>query len=250
MEASVPEGPDRMDTDVPSPAISKPDCPDIDHEHDHDSEHESVSSHGTEEGLICDPHEPMRASPEPYDPTDPAQNSYAMVRARFEQECFKVRQGSCFARIEPGTKQPTILKQAAMRDYFGYMSYFEYCDKANKQVEKKFIDKWLRDYSSKEKEVLGIVCDPQDASPGYYNTWQGFAAEELTPVPDDEVQQLIASTIHHVTAVICAGNEDHAAWFLDWLAQIVQFPGIISQVAIMLYGDQVLTCNSRVIGLH
>ena len=98
--------------------------------------------------------------------------------------------------------------------------------------------RWLRDYSSKEHEVIGIVCDPQDASPGYYNTWQGFVAENIPPIPDEQVPILIAAILYHVTAVICAGNQEHADWFLDWLAQIVQFPWIISQVAIMLYGDQ------------
>ena len=91
--------------------------------------------------MMCDPEEPPRPEPIPYDPRDPLQNSYEDVRPRFEKECFKVRESSCFGRLEPGKKKPTILKQPALVHYYSYLSYYEFNPKTQVYEEKKFIDR-------------------------------------------------------------------------------------------------------------
>ena len=41
---------------------------------------------------------------------------------------------------------------------------------------------------------------------------------------------MLRPIIDHFKEVICNGNEEHAEWMLDWLANICQNPGMPSQV--------------------
>lgn len=63
----------------------------------------------------------------------------------------------------------------------------------------------------------GVVFAPGEELKDYYNLYRGFATE---PIEGDWSKMK-----HHIEEVLCAGNRDHAKWFLAWMARIVQDPG-------------------------
>lgn len=69
-----------------------------------------------------------------------------------------------------------------------------------------------------------LVCSPDD-----YNLWKGFAIE---PVPGD-----CPLFLEHLRDVICSGDIEHYRYLLKLLAYTVQFPGLPSEVAVVLRGD-------------
>jgi hypothetical protein len=54
------------------------------------------------------------------------------------------------------------------------------------------------------------------------NTWKGFKA---TMIPNSHYDQsIIEPFLYHITNVICNSNADHAAWLIDWFADVMQNP--------------------------
>jgi len=68
--------------------------------------------------------------------------------------------------------------------------------------------------------------------------WQPYTASFLQAVPDAQVEAAVEPFILHIRDVIANGDETHATWFLDWLANMVKRPHQKSNVAILLYGKQ------------
>jgi hypothetical protein len=69
-----------------------------------------------------------------------------------------------------------------------------------------------------------------------YNTWPGFRAETLPPVPDAEVAGLVQPILAHLRVLL--GRSEYFAYLLAWLAQMVQDPSEPTHVAIVLQGQQ------------
>ncbi|SFE98087.1 Primase C terminal 2 (PriCT-2) [Aureimonas phyllosphaerae] len=83
----------------------------------------------------------------------------------------------------------------------------------------------------------GWAFDPNGVEPGVYNRWRGFPRlrGEDEVVADGAQCQLI---LRHIEEVVCAGNKEHAAYLLRWLAHLVQHPGDKPGVAVILQGGK------------
>jgi hypothetical protein len=90
-------------------------------------------------------------------------------------------------------------------------------------------DLWLKD--ERRRSYTDIVFAPgQDARPGVYNIWSGFAVE---PRPGP-----VRRFLEHVLTVICNGNKQHARWVLGWFAHIFQRPTEKLGTSLALRGGQ------------
>lgn len=79
------------------------------------------------------------------------------------------------------------------------------------------------------RQYMGSIMAPGgDAPNGYFNKWSGWAIE---PEPGN-----CDVWTNHVKEVICAGNQDHYEWVMDWFADAVQYPGQPRGTAIILQG--------------
>lgn len=67
-------------------------------------------------------------------------------------------------------------------------------------------------------------------SPEIYNLWRGFAVDAI---PGD-----CSLFLAHVRDNVCAGNEEHYEWLLNWLARMVQSPAEPGSTAIVMRGPQ------------
>lgn len=70
-----------------------------------------------------------------------------------------------------------------------------------------------------------VIAGPED-----YNGWQGFSFEPRSG--DWSLNK------KHVREIICAGNEDHFQWVMNWLAALIQAPGRHGWTSIVLRGGQ------------
>lgn len=109
-------------------------------------------------------------------------------------------------------------------------------------VKLPFVTKWLQD--PKILTIAKICCDPsrphgllpiaQDSVA--YNTWPGFKAARLPPVPESVEQEAMARFYAHVLK--CVQEEAVALYMMDYFANIFQRPYAKTKVAILLQGVQ------------
>lgn len=82
-----------------------------------------------------------------HDYNNPALNTYAMVKARFEKECFELREPFfCYVRILNGdtTNPPQVHSRTTMQQYYCDWSYWKETA-GDKHVKQRFAPRWLKD---------------------------------------------------------------------------------------------------------
>ena len=180
----------------------------------------------------CPLDEAMMPKPAPEDPAK--RRTYAQVKEKFEQECFKIRDPFCYGRIESNeVHRPCLLSHTELKQYYCDWTYAEKTNDGG-LVEKPFITKWLSD--PKKRSVRKLVVDPTRKNSEDFNMWKGFEAEKLPAVQNAEL--LVKPIIRHIADVITGGNKAHTEWILDYLANMLQRPQQKTEVAILLFGVQ------------
>lgn len=163
----------------------------------------------------------------------PCDNTYDVVKKRFEETCFKVLCPSEYAIILPGKYEPERMGAVLLKQHFSNLYYFG-MDKKMMWEKRLFIDTWIADED--RRQVTEIVVDPVCKRTDVYNMWRPFAAALLPPVSDAEVEKFVEPILKHISDVIVVGNVAHLNWVVDFLANMVQRPERKAQVAISLYG--------------
>ena len=94
------------------------------------------------------------------------------------------------------------------------------------------VDLWRVSPDRREHlEGVSLIPPPEICPSGVFNLWQGFSVD---PVLGADV----APWVEFCTEVIAAGNEAHAAWLLDWCADLFQSPGTPPGTSIVLRGGE------------
>jgi hypothetical protein len=91
--------------------------------------------------------------------------------------------------------------------------------------------RWL-EHPRRREYPNGFVFRPDGVAPdGAYNLWRGWPTK-----PDflADCPRFLA----HLREVICAGDTEAAEWVLDWLADLVQNPGLKSGAALVVRGSK------------
>lgn len=171
----------------------------------------------------------------PHDPDNPALNTYEMVKARFELNCFKVRNRCMYLTLNKGPDDFNLLTYTQVIQDNCTLTFWG-PDRDGEIKEQSFIRKWILD--KQRKSVEKIVVDPRGTETDVYNLWRDFIASGLPPVPDERVLELIQPITRHFNDVITSGVPEHTQFLHDYLANMVQRPWQKSQVALSLYGSQ------------
>jgi Family of unknown function (DUF5906) len=97
--------------------------------------------------------------------------------------------------------------------------------------EKKIgIGRWWIDHEQR-RQFEGIVYAPgANAANGKLNLWNGFGCEPRAGSCD--------LYLDHMRNNICAGNEEHAEYLLNWMAYAVKHPDRQGEVAVVLRGKE------------
>lgn len=91
------------------------------------------------------------------------------------------------------------------------------------------IDVWMR-APNRRTYTGGIVFEPDGASDDCYNLFQGFSVQ---PVNGD-----CSLFLKHALENICQGNQEFYDYLMGWLAHMMQHPGVLPEVAIVLTGEE------------
>lgn len=181
---------------------------------------------------------------------DPYDNTYELVKKRFEAQVFRVKTPFVYATLtlqrENDNKyiDMSLLSHSDMMRFYTNIYYFQFKDRT--PVKTDFIKAWIRDPNMLTYNA--IVVDPSGKRQDVYNMWKGYLAERqplsLTycehAFPDEDTAKEFAMRpiYNHLLDVVCNGNRNHTEWILDWLANIVQKPWQRTEVAISIYGEQ------------
>ena len=82
----------------------------------------------------------------------------------------------------------------------------------------------------------GIVFDPKNNSPEYFNLWTGYAMN-----PDNLIEANVDDCkpiIQHILDIWCRGNQEHCDYVLNWMAHKLQKPHIKICVVIALQSKE------------
>ncbi len=166
---------------------------------------------------------------------DLANNTYEMVKKRFELTCLKVRSPHVYLYF--AREEPDMLTASALKDLHANLYYFEESEDGDAPKRHLFIRRWIGDVNL--REYMEIVVDPQcNQAKNQFNLWRGFLAAKLPPVPDSSLEDIMAPIIKHFDDVVTGGNASHTSWLLDYMARILQQPHKKTQVAVSLFGVQ------------
>lgn len=102
-----------------------------------------------------------------------------------------------------------------------------------KMKKESFYYWWMRDPARKEYDRMDFLPPPLVCPPEVFNQYTGMAAEKLPPVPDEEVMDLIRPIVRHI-ALIMPDGDGGCFFALNVFAQLIQTPGIKSEVALVL----------------
>ena len=170
-------------------------------------------------------HAPIDASNTPIDPDLAMMNAkYAVVRIGGKTRVVTMEESVG----HPGCTVPV---------YSSFPDFRAFHDKRRKDIlvagKPKQIGLgtwWIRNEHREQYER--VVFDPGAApNPDVLNLWRGFAV-----APDDSGD--CSLYLAHVTDVVCAGNDEHATYLLNYLAWGVQNPGKRPEVAVVLRGEE------------
>lgn len=94
----------------------------------------------------------------------------------------------------------------------------------------KSAGKWWLEHPLR-RQYDTMVFAPNREVVNAYNLWKGFNCEAI---PGDNHNLFL----EHIRDNICAGNEEHYRYVVNWMARCVQRPGEPGEVAIVLRGGQ------------
>jgi hypothetical protein len=160
---------------------------------------------------------------------------YDQVKKTFEKSFFKVISPLLYVENEDVEK----LEIKSRKDFINAYEN-KWCEKTKMvkgvpEVEKtKFVPQWLQDPSMKTYRRVEFCPPPTRSSEDFYNMFKGFKAERSTA---DASLGDVQPFLNH--ARVIAGNDDKSfKYLIDYFADIIQFPGRLSEVAIVLRGEQ------------
>lgn len=92
----------------------------------------------------------------PHDYNNPALNTYELVKARFEKECFEVREPLYgYAKINQDPTDILMLSRTAMQQYYCAWSYWTTTEKGE-HTERRFAPRWVKDPKRRVVDYMEI----------------------------------------------------------------------------------------------
>ena len=170
--------------------------------------------------------------------------SYQAVKRRFEQNHFRLADPMAFAKIS-STGEMSMVSQSQLCAFHRNQFYWGHqikpdCYSLDASLARRpFMNEWMKDQDARQFDRVDSIPPSRSgntAPPGVYNLWPGFDAELLTPVDQEDVQDLVQPILDHLRAVVT--GPDHLGFVVAWLAQLVQDAGTPTGVAIVLHGTE------------
>lgn len=152
----------------------------------------------------------------------------------FNEHHFMCNDGQSYATIKSDGSLLVSSKQS-------FMNLYEHLPKVSIPRGKgtdlrAFYKFWFEHPLKRVHDSVECIPPPLTCPTGTYNTWTGFEADRLkdTQIYDEA---LLEPVLQHFS-VLCSHDAICTKYVIDWVAQIIQQPGRLSQVCIATIGDQ------------
>lgn len=156
---------------------------------------------------------------------------YFEVKGTFETNRFKVLNPPMFCTVDIDGKI-TMQTRAKFKETWEHIK----CLTKNAMgiiVEVCFVDVWFKDANIRHYKKIDFLPPPLTCPSEVYNTWRGFAIENVNVESSGDIKPFL----DHID--IMTNHERKASIYLiNWFAQMVQFPGRLSETAIVIQGVQ------------
>lgn len=93
----------------------------------------------------------------PHDYNNPVLNTYELVKARFEKECFELRE-PLYGYVVIHNKDPTdisMFSRTTLQQFYSNRSYWQETT-GGKHVKRRFVPRWLKDPTRRVVDYMEI----------------------------------------------------------------------------------------------
>lgn len=123
----------------------------------------------------------------------------------------------------------------------GIMTPIKMADlKAVRGDEVAFLDRWSKDPERRRYDYVGMYPPPMDVPDKTLNIWdyKQFAAESLDPIQPEEDVDALLSPFHDLVSHVTGGEEACVDGLLNFMAHMIQYPGVKVVGSVMSRGNQ------------
>ena len=172
--------------------------------------------------------------------TIPTDRSYEAVKAKFEEKWFHLKHPTSFVEVTP--QDTYYIKIADFKLNEGLITYEDVSNaKGSKKIsEHPFLERWLKDPAKRTYEKEDFVPPPLTCPIEVYNLYRGLRAANLPPNPSE--YQVTLEPMFGFMAHLCGESDvvdrKGTSYFISWLANIIQSPGTLPGVAVVIQSPQ------------
>jgi hypothetical protein len=153
--------------------------------------------------------------------------SYQQMKKEFEKNHFIVLNPLSYCSVMTESNEPVVYRnnKADFKNMYEPLQ----CDKG------PFLREWFQDGSRREYRKFDFIPPPLDCPSYVYNLFTSFKYQSYEVEPDEDIDIFL----NHVR--LLAGDEhtdDVYQYLLNYLAQLIQSPGILPEVAIVMKSVQ------------
>jgi Family of unknown function (DUF5906) len=160
----------------------------------------------------------------------------------FNKRHFMANEGASFGTINSDnsvTISNQISKFVTRYSHYGRTAVrTEGCKNPQSMLKVKA---WMEHPNVRRYRRVRMAPPPQVCEHDTFNTWRGFAVERLRDQVSSGVITVDAADVERVLLhirILCNHEPAVVEWFLNWLAQLFQQPGVIPKVAPIFHGKQ------------
>ena len=143
-------------------------------------------------------------------------SEYEKWKTEFELTNCKIKNLTCYLEIDMIDKKPIFRSQSEL------LEVYKNC---------KYIQDWIKDKHIKTHRKLDFLPPPLKQPEDVYNIFTGFEVQSINNITYDETS--IKPILKHISYLV---NHEPANinYFLNWLANIFQTPGKLTNTAIII----------------
>ena len=161
--------------------------------------------------------------------------SYAVKKAEFEIKHAKITSLGLYVTLNPDGsstfKEPSKFKEG----YRHYKFYQRITDEETGAVSfrpKSFLGEWLEDEKMRTYDFVGVFPPPLVVPPRTLNLWSPFVASTYEGEYQKNEKALEMFKKHIL--ILCNNEKDAADYFINWLAQMFQFPAVKTRMITLI----------------
>jgi hypothetical protein len=153
------------------------------------------------------------------------QYNYHEAKEIFESRCFKVYNPICYVEETP--------TDIIIRDGRKLGCTYQNVYIPGPDGKLSFIKEWIGDPAIRTYDKIAFLPPPEVCSQDIYNQWKGFDIDAINSPSSENVEPFL----RHIR-ILAGHHQESINYMIQYLAQLVQYPGKMPGVAIVLVSEE------------